>query len=226
MGGQVDEEAHDRVHVKTPLPVHGQAQLQVQQPGHDGQSQRPSVKQQLAQGFTLLEVLIALAVGSVLMLGATRTLPLLVQHNQRLLMQVQLQEELQQIAWRLGKALQRTGYCHGQCAGPALRIRPPPAACLLLRWDENSNGRWEEPGRDNSEWWGYRLRAGNLEMQRGVASCEGPGWEKLNDPAQVGIRQFAVTREGRQFRLLLSAFAVAWPAVTLTLDQRVSAENL
>lgn len=184
------------------------------------------MKKQRAQGFTLLEVLIALAVGSVLMLGATRTLPLLVQHTQRLLMQAQLQEELQQIAWRLEKALRRAGYCNGHCSGPALSIRPPPSACLLLRWDENSNGRWEGVGRDNSEFWGYRLRAGNLEMQRGVASCEGPGWEKLNDPRQIAISQFTIARHAHQLRLVLSAFAVAWPAVTLTLEQQVSAENL
>ncbi|WP_338577409.1 prepilin-type N-terminal cleavage/methylation domain-containing protein [Erwinia sp. E_sp_W01_1] len=64
-------------------------------------------------GFSLPEMLIALAIGSVLLLGAARMLPLLQYNNLQTLMRFQLQEELQLIATTLEKAVRRAGYCKG-----------------------------------------------------------------------------------------------------------------
>ena len=75
-----------------------------------------------AGGFSLLEMLIAMAIGAVLMVSVGRFLPLLLEQNLRLQQRVQLQQELQQIAGSLAKALRRAGYCHGQCSGAALTL--------------------------------------------------------------------------------------------------------
>ncbi len=56
-------------------------------------------------GFSLLEMLIAMAIGAVLMVSVGRFLPLLLEQNLRLQQRVQLQQELQQIAGSLAKAL-------------------------------------------------------------------------------------------------------------------------
>lgn len=178
-----------------------------------------------AHGFTLLETLIALAVGSVLMLGATRLLPLLQGQNLRLMMQVQLNEELLQIMQTLEKVIRRAGYCHGDCHGPAFSLQSA-GSCLLLRWDENSNGKWEAAGRDDSELYGFRLRADSLEMQRGVSSCQGGGWERLNDPRMIGIRAFRVTRAQRQVKITLGGYAKLLPTVTQRVEHWLTAENL
>ena len=179
-----------------------------------------------AQGFTLLETLMALAIGSVLMLAAMRTLPQLQAQNLRLIIQSQLHEELWQMMHTLEKAARRAGYCHGHCLGVGLDATRKQGGCLLVRWDENSNGRWEAAGRDNSEVWGYRLRADSLEMQRGVTGCEGSGWERLNDPRVTGISAFEAVRHGRQVRLRLSGFARRFPDITLDLEHWLTAENL
>ncbi len=86
--------------------------------------------------FSLLELLVAMAIDVALMLSAGRCLPLLVSENLRLLQRVQLREGLQQLMQTLEKAVRRAGYYNGDCGGSALSLS---AGCLLLRWDDNSN---------------------------------------------------------------------------------------
>ncbi|ORM70356.1 prepilin-type N-terminal cleavage/methylation domain-containing protein [Pantoea wallisii] len=155
------------------------------------------------RGFSLLEMLLAMAIGAVLMLSVGRFLPLLLAQNLQLQQRVQLQQELQQIAGTLEKALRRAGYCHGQCAGPALTL-VAGGSCVLLRWDENSNGRWEGVGHSESDLYGYRLRSGQLEMQRGVDECNSSGWERLTDPAFLVIDSFSVERSHTRLQLQLA----------------------
>ncbi|MEB5837811.1 prepilin peptidase-dependent protein [Pantoea dispersa] len=157
-------------------------------------------------GFSLLEMLIAMAIGAVLMVSVGRFLPLLLEQNLRLQQRVQLQQELQQIAGSLAKALRRAGYCHGQCSGAALTL-VSGGSCVLLRWDENSNGRWEGVGHSESDYYGYRLRNGQLEMQRGVDECNSNGWERITDPAFLTLSTFRVERQGSRLLLQLAATA-------------------
>jgi len=158
------------------------------------------------RGFSLLEMLLAMAVGAVLMVSVGRFLPLLLDHTLRLQQRVQLQQELQQLAHTLQKALQRAGYCRGTCSGPALQLASG-GACVLLRWDENSNGRWEGVAHSESEWYGYRLREGQIEMQRGVENCAGGGWERLTDGAFLTVETFRVVRQGTRLTVYLAASA-------------------
>ncbi|TNV20829.1 prepilin peptidase-dependent protein [Buttiauxella sp. B2] len=149
------------------------------------------------QGFTLLETLIAMALSSIVLLGAGRLFPVL---QRAVLQQYQketLQESLWQLAFSLGKQLQRAGYCHGSCQGEGLVLRKE-GGCVLLQWDSNSNGRWEPSSHSEPEQMGFRLNSSNLEALRGAATCEGNGWEKVSDPATMVIRKFSVTRLARR----------------------------
>ncbi len=177
-------------------------------------------------GFTLPEMLIALAIGSVLMLGIARFLPALQINNLRTLMSFQLHEELKLMINTLEKAVRRAGYCAGECEGKGIIINTTGGTCLLVRWDENSNGKWEGPDAENSDYYGYRLREGNLEVQRGVSRCDTAGWEKLNDPGSVTLSQFQVTQADRQIRLLLSGYATAFPGIVLTVESWITAKDL
>lgn len=178
-----------------------------------------------AGGFTLLETLLAMAIGSVMMLGAARTLPLLQQQNLRMQMQVQLNEELQQIMQTLEKSVRRAGYCHGHCRGTAMQIQNG-GSCLLVRWDENSNGEWERTGREDSDYYGFRLRSRNLEMQRGVDRCGSGGWEKLNDPSIIAIETFRVVRDRQQVRVTLRGSSGVLPDLVQHVEHWLVAENL
>lgn len=149
------------------------------------------------RGFTLLETLIAMALSSIVLLGAGRLFPTL---HRGVLWQYQheaLQETLWQLAFSIGKNLQRAGYCHGECNGKALVISKD-GACALIQWDTNGNGRWDPPGHPEAEATGYRLRDGSLETLKGASGCEGNGWEKITDPEAVTISHFSITPLARQ----------------------------
>ena len=169
-------------------------------------------------GFSLLEMLVAMAVSAVLMLSAGRFLPLLTGESLRLQQRVQLQEDLQQLMQTLEKAVRRAGYCNGECGGAALSFS---ASCLLLRWDDN--GKWEGVTHSDSDYYGFRLRQKQLETQRGVDSCDGTGWERLTDPAFLTVEQFSVERAGALIKLRLAGRAGRWLE---RLESWVEGENL
>ena len=144
------------------------------------------------RGFSLTEVLIATAISSLLLISASRFLPglqraVLLQSGQR-----ELEEEVWQHLFALGKQLQRAGYCAGNCQGQALAIGRQ-GSCIIVRWDANSNGRWDSSASENDST-GFRLESGALETLRGATSCEGKGWEKLTDPDRLAIAYFVVRK--------------------------------
>lgn len=171
-------------------------------------------------GFSLLEMLIAMAISAVIMLSVGRFLPLLLAENADVLQRAQLRQELQQMMATLEKSVRRAGYCHGECAREALKISEN---CLLLRWDENSNGQWEGVSHAESDYYGYRLRQQQLEMQRGVDQCQSAGWERLSDPAFMTLEQFSVSQQGRQVRIVLQGRAGRWLE---TVESWIEGENL
>ncbi|MGF6102809.1 prepilin peptidase-dependent protein [Enterobacter sp. A4] len=144
------------------------------------------------RGFSLTEVLIATAISSLLLISASRFLPglqqaVLLQSGQR-----ELEEEIWQRLFALGKQLQRAGYCAGNCQGQAL-VTARQGSCVIVRWDANSNGKWDSTASENDST-GFRLESGVLETLRGATSCEGKGWEKLTDPDRLVITRFVVSK--------------------------------
>ncbi|MDH6631449.1 prepilin-type cleavage/methylation domain-containing protein [Lelliottia sp. AC1] len=144
-------------------------------------------------GFSLTEVLIAMAISSILLLSTARFMPAL----QRAILKQEQQQELEEEVWlratAIGKQLQRAGYCNGSCQGPALTMGRA-GRCVIVQWDANSNGRWENAPSTEAEQTGFRLEAGALETQRGATSCEGKGWEKLTEPERVLVTHFLVSK--------------------------------
>ncbi|MEG3109528.1 MULTISPECIES: prepilin peptidase-dependent protein [unclassified Pantoea] len=171
-------------------------------------------------GFSLLEMLIAMAISAVMMISAGRFLPLLLGENLKLQQRVQLRQELMQMISTLEKAVRRAGYCNGECSGNGIKIS---SNCLLVRWDENSNGKWEAINHSESDYYGYRLRHNQLEMQRGVDACNGNGWERLSDPAFLTVETFSVAQEGRLIKVLLQGRAGPWLE---TRESWIEGENL
>ncbi|PLN58103.1 prepilin-type cleavage/methylation domain-containing protein, partial [Klebsiella pneumoniae] len=143
------------------------------------------------RGFSLAEALIAMAIGSLLLMGACRFLPALQRHILRQGEQLALENELWQRVHAVGKHLQRAGYCRGACGGAGLELAAG-GECLIVRWDANSNGRWETSPAAAAESTGFRLRDGALETLRGASDCRGGGWEKITNPAAIVVTRFSV----------------------------------
>lgn len=148
------------------------------------------------RGFSLLETLIATGISSILLLGAVRMLPALHFGVLRQTQHVVMQEELWQLAFAIGKPLQRAGYCRGVCEGAPLSIAAD-GQCVIAQWDANSNGKWDAPSSAEPEQTGYRLRDKSLETQRGALQCAGKGWEKITDPQKLRVDEFRVSSQAR-----------------------------
>lgn len=147
-------------------------------------------------GFSLAEVLVTLAVGSVLLLSASRFLPALQGAVLGQTFTQALEDDLWLQTLTVTKYLQRAGYCRGHCDGQPLTIGRE-GRCVLVRWDANSNGRWELTPASVAEQTGFRLQNETLETLRGAATCEGKGWEKMTDPDSIRVLTFQVRRELR-----------------------------
>ncbi|QMI06433.1 prepilin peptidase-dependent protein [Citrobacter sp. RHB25-C09] len=158
-------------------------------------------------GFSLLEVLIAMAISSVLLLGGARFLPALQRDILQYTRRLSLEDEVWQRVFTVAKQLQRAGYCYGKCVGEPLIIAEQ-GQCVIVQWDANSNGVWERFPVKVAEQTGYRLRDNVLETLRGATSCGGKGWDKMTDPETVQIAAFDVERHDS------TGFA---PALTLRL---------
>lgn len=183
-----------------------------------------------SRGFTLFEMLVAMSLSSILMLGTMRLLPAL---QRAVLNQSQLslaREDLWQLAWGIGKQLQRAGYCHGSCSGQALEIRDS-GHCVIVQWDANHNGKWESAAAAEPEQMGYRLRDKSIEIQRGATQCAGKGWERLTDPTQFLVESFVIARIARAgnkplVTISLSASMPDYPTRSLNIDHMVVGYNL
>ncbi|WP_127957438.1 prepilin peptidase-dependent protein [Serratia microhaemolytica] len=148
----------------------------------------------LERGFTLPEMMLAITFGTVITLAAAKTLPILRQQALESSRHHRLVLALQQAAFAISKDLQRSGFCAGHCQGRALLISQLAGeatnSCVIIAYDLNRNGQWEPSGE--ADYFGYRLRAGALETQRGVSHCQGSGWERLLDQEEVTLSTFTL----------------------------------
>lgn len=180
------------------------------------------------QGFSLVEVLVAMAIGSVLLLATARFLPALQMAALRQTQQQVLQEELWQRLLTVARHLQRAGFCQGACSGEGVMLEND---CVRVRWDSNLNGVWEETPAANSEVTGFRLSNGGLETLRGATSCTGKGWEKMTDPDFLTVDAFVIERHNRsgfapEFSLRLSAHLTSRPQAQASVACSVTGHNL
>lgn len=178
-----------------------------------------SVKNASQSGFTLLETMLAMGIGSLLMLGAATLYPLLYQRSQSLGQYYQLDQLLNQTIFTLSKDLRRAGFCNGdvlgkkECSGNPLFMGnypgEPANTCVILRYDLNRNGHWEPANHAQAESFGYRLRQGDIESHRGIDECSGSGWGRLLDPTEVTVTEFSVQQDQQSVRGSLFTLTIA-----------------
>ena len=145
------------------------------------------------RGFSLLEVLVALTLSGVLLLGALRLFPALQRNILYLYQSSSARESVWQLAYRIGKHLQRAGYCRGVCTIQPLQIEQGGSR-VLIQW-QGAN----QPGTTGSRYkqTGYRLHQGELQILKSVREYDGELWERISDSGLVTLTHFSITRQLR-----------------------------
>ncbi|OTA16703.1 peptidase [Xenorhabdus vietnamensis] len=148
------------------------------------------------EGFSLLEIMIALLISSVIFVAMTKTYPVLSVQILDLYRKYRLHYLVSRTAYLIEKDIRRAGYCleKKQCEGAPLIIKKKNTetanSCFIAAFDLNLNNRWEKPDHIESEFFGYRLNNRALEWKRGAEDCQETGWERLFDPKEIVIDVF------------------------------------
>ncbi|AYA42122.1 prepilin peptidase-dependent protein [Xenorhabdus nematophila] len=175
-------------------------------------------------GFSLLEVVVAMLISSVIFIAMTKTYPVLSGQILDLYRKYRLHYLVNRTVYLVEKDIRRAGYCRErtQCEGAPLVIKNKPTesvnSCIIVAFDLNLNDRWEKPEHIESEFFGYRLNNRLLEWKRGAGDCQENSWERLFDPKEVVIDTFHLeksqTKGGRVFiTLSISAHWLKSPSI-------------
>lgn len=178
-------------------------------------------------GYSLLETLCAMVAGSMVLLAGVQLLPLLQRQHQQMKQQLALTGQLDMLLWMMEKELHRDGFSRQCTAPPALIVGQhrgePAGSCFIVHYDFYHAGR--DSGRWMSDSMGYRLHGGALESQRGVSSCNQPGWVKWHEPGSLVIRQLQITGLAGGYRITLVASLRAAPGIQQRLSRIISRRN-
>ncbi|MFC3394578.1 prepilin peptidase-dependent protein [Brenneria rubrifaciens] len=188
----------------------------------------------LHTGFTLPEILLALSLSSLIMLSAAQWYPILRSQSQNSAQYFRLEQLFSQVAYGIEKDIRRAGFCAGECRGTPITLGRYPGeqanSCLNVSYDLNRNGTWDGGEQQEGESFGYRLRAGTLEIQSGAHNCQGDRWEKLFDPREVILTHFQIQPLGGAagstlYELQLTGFWTKRPAIQRAITRLIRGRN-
>ena len=159
------------------------------------------------RGASLVELMIAMALGLAALAAMTSLVGYGIGMNARLLANSRLNEEVNAIGQLLTRDIKRAGYnadtiamVTDPAASPSLFANslvvselPGEAAnsCLIFAYDRNSNGLVDTVGTNEN--FGFRLNDGAVEIRIGGAACADLGWQSLSDTSVVNITDLTFT---------------------------------
>lgn len=163
-----------------------------------------------ARGVSLVELLVGTALGLITAAAAAALVSANLHENRRLLAEARLMQDLRTAADIVSRDLRRAGYWAAAASGvrsddgavvvanPYSLVAPASAAAdgVVFRYSRDAA---ENNAVDSNEHFGFRLRAGAVDMQLGEAN-----WQALTDSASLIVTAFAV--EPRSDEVSLARF--------------------
>lgn len=196
------------------------------------------------QGFSLLEVLIAMVIGLIILSAALGMLVSMLKADSENIKTIQLNQELRGAMSLMIRDIRRAGA--NQNAAADATASPPSnpfsvsgSTRLTIasnpQGDANSCIVYSYDSNETSELYGFRLDSTNhtVETRSDGAACNAGGWDDLTDNNLVNITglSFAdttVVQAGiniRQINITLSGFLVKDNTITRTITETVKLRN-
>ena len=152
------------------------------------------------RGLTLVELMVGIAVGLMVVAGASFVAVNQIGDNRRLTLETQVQQDLRAAADMIARDLRRSGYWGApqqglwQGSSPATAANPytlvePAAGQITFRYSRDAV---EDNSVDaDNETFGFKLDGGAIKM------LIGDTWQQLTDPAVLEVTGFAVTPQSQ-----------------------------
>ncbi|MCO5124472.1 MAG: prepilin-type N-terminal cleavage/methylation domain-containing protein [Rhizobacter sp.] len=157
-----------------------------------------AARQRAARGFTLVEVLVGLALALLVVAGGAALLASQIREHRSLVLEARLTQDLRTAADLIVRDLRRAGHWGDAGAGlwteaqparanPYLALAPDGAAsdAASLRYSRDAI---ENHVVDGNEQFGFRLRNGAIDIQLGNGN-----WQALTDATVLTVTQFLIT---------------------------------
>ncbi len=142
-----------------------------------------------ASGFSLIELLVAMAIALTVLGAASFVLTHQLSHGQRLLAETRLHAQARALLERMARDLRRAGYREHEQASADFDLRLPATSCVLYSYDRYADGVASANERFGFKW--QRVDGvGVLRMRKsgaGLADCAEGSWETLSDPASLEV---------------------------------------
>ncbi|OAT34356.1 prepilin peptidase-dependent protein [Proteus myxofaciens] len=181
-------------------------------------------------GFMLMEYLFAFAIGAILCICINKSYPYVIQMLTQAYQQYRLDIFLRGRLIVLETQLRRAGYCNGKCQpiSPIKLIEKSHHSyltCVIFIYDMNSNGRWEPISSKESEYFGFRLKNGQLEHVRGVDDCQSSGWQKFFDSNEIHVTEFIIKSYSERHPIKQTPFFYLSLSLKLELKQNPAVKS-
>ena len=144
-------------------------------------------------GVSLIEMLIGIAVGLVVVLGAIVLMTNALGGNRRLLLETRVNQDLRTAADLIARDLRRAGYWRNAgsgvftASGTAVTANPYTAITLNSNVIEYQYARDADNSVQDAERAGFRLTSGVLEFRNGAGD-----WQAVTDPRVVTITTLTI----------------------------------
>ncbi|WP_228398212.1 prepilin peptidase-dependent protein [Limnobaculum xujianqingii] len=192
----------------------------------------------LQRGFSLAEMLMAMLIGSMMIVSVAAMYPALQRQSLTLYRLYRLEQSMQQVLMTIAKDLRRAGFLFkdgkervSEAVSISQHSQSAVGSCIIVRYDLNHNGVIDPVDSTAAEHFAYRWLNNSIEQHRSAKDCHGNGWEKLLDPAEIVITHFSAQSVGRSlnssgkdtayYLMVLEGHWKRWPSVKRRLTLRV-----
>jgi prepilin peptidase dependent protein B len=181
------------------------------------------------QGFSLFEMLLVLALSSILMLTIIQFFPVFQQQWLSLYQKQRIMHIVNNTLLPLYKDIKRAGFIakiNAQPIAEALQVNAE-GNCIIIHYDLNRKGTWAIDEKDLSkvDTFVYRYAKNNVEYLPGAQNCKGIGWEKLFDNKEINIIQFQLFDQHSYLEIRMTGALVAAPDIVYSLSRMIRYEN-
>jgi len=203
-------------------------------------------------GVTLIEMLIALAISSIILVGVVSFYAFATHNSKKSLEIMRLDQELYLVMDVMEKDLRRAGYWSnaqtdigtGNITNPFMQAETDIQinnSCILFSYDKNNDGALPDLGDANDERYGFRLSNNIIQyrVSSGNFSCDNDtGWVDLTDPNVINVSNLSFTQstdsvaldsgdtlDKRNITISLTANLVSDTTITRTLTRQIAVRN-